>query len=81
MPPTVFRRALSDRAIALGATLAALRTNLHGRLQDDRGEGVISMAIAILIVAFLGVAAWLAFKGILDDTGTKVHSSVDQVGR
>lgn len=74
-----------DRIVRLGATLHAWRAQLQHRLgdglRDERGEGVISMAIAILIVAFLGVAAWLAFKGILDDTGQKVQSSVDQVGR
>lgn len=33
-------------------------TNTHhrdGRRRDDRGEGVISAAIAVLVMAFLGV--------------------------
>lgn len=73
-PAFLFLRAWT----AAQTTVAAAKARLAA---DERGEGVISMAIAILIVAFLGVAAWLAFKGILDDTGTKVRSSVDQVGR
>ena len=33
-----------------------LRTAVRTRLEDDRGEGVISMAIAILIIATIGAA-------------------------
>jgi hypothetical protein len=47
---------------------------------DDRGEGVISMAIAVLIVAFLGAAAWLAFKGLLDGTKEKAETQIARVG-
>ena len=50
------------------------------RRQDERGEGVISMAIAVLIVAFLGVALWLAFKGFADDTERTLDEQVDQIG-
>lgn len=56
------------------------RDELIERARNDRGEGVISMALAILIVAFLGVAAWLAFKGILDDSANDVKTQVDQIG-
>ncbi len=55
-----------------------------GRLLDrwdgERGEGVISMAIAVLIVAFLGVALWLAFKGFADDTEKTLEDQVDRIG-
>ena len=47
---------------------------------DDRGEGVISTAIAVLIVAFLGVAAYLVFRGVLDTSGNKASTTVDQIG-
>ncbi|MEE9416611.1 MAG: hypothetical protein V3V01_15105 [Acidimicrobiales bacterium] len=56
------------------------KDDLFERARNDRGEGVISMALAILIVAFLGVAAWLAFKGILDDTANDVKTQVNQIG-
>lgn len=70
----------SDLAARTGAWLLALRTAAVERARDERGEGVISMAIAVLIVAFLGVAAWLAFKGLLDDTKVKVEGQIDRVG-
>jgi hypothetical protein len=48
--------------------------------RDDRGEGVISTAIAVLIVAFLGVAAYFVFRGVLDSSGSKASTTVDQIG-
>ncbi|MEY2465045.1 MAG: hypothetical protein QOH64_3183 [Acidimicrobiaceae bacterium] len=47
---------------------------------DERGEGVISTAIAVLIVAFLGVAAYVIFRGVLDSSGSKASLTVDQIG-
>ncbi|MEZ5237499.1 MAG: hypothetical protein R2716_00530 [Microthrixaceae bacterium] len=45
---------------------------------DERGEGVISTAIAVLIVALLGVALWAGFSTIMDDaterTGEQIRS-------
>lgn len=64
------------------AAVHAWRCELAERLRDDdeRGEGVISMAIAVLIVAFLGAAAWLAFKGLLDGTREKAETQISRVG-
>ncbi len=73
-------RTLQQRALRLCVAALHTRDDLIERSADDRGEGVISMALAILIVAFLGVAAWLAFKGILDDSANDVKTQVDQIG-
>ena len=35
------------------------------RRADERGEGVISAAIAVLVMAFIGVGMWVAFKHTL----------------
>lgn len=48
--------------------------------RDERGEGVISAAIAVLIMAFLGVVVWVGFKATLDNTQKKVDKQVDQIG-
>ncbi len=71
---------MNDNALRLITALMIAKDNLVERAYDDRGEGVISMALAILIVAFLGVAAWLAFKGILDDSADNVKTQVNQIG-
>ena len=47
----------------------------------ERGEGVISTAIAVLIIAFLGVAMWVGFRAIFDDAATTTKTQVEQIGR
>ncbi len=47
---------------------------------DDRGEGVISSAIAVLIVAFLGAAMWTGFNTIWTDTETEISDQIDDIG-
>lgn len=69
---------MADRGRRLHITLSRLRQRLVDT--DERGEGVISMAIAVLIVAFLGAAAWLAFKGLLDGTKEKAETQIARVG-
>jgi len=49
-------------------------------LADERGEGVISMAIAVLIVAAIGLAMWVTFDRVFDDAGEKVEDNVNQIG-
>ncbi len=70
----------NQKALRLATALMIAKDDAIERSHDDRGEGVISMALAILIVAFLGVAAWLAFKGILDDSADNVKTQVNQIG-
>lgn len=50
------------------------------RLTDERGEGVISAAIAVLVMAFLGVAMWVAFQAIFDQAATTVRDQVGRIG-
>jgi hypothetical protein len=50
------------------------------RRRDERGEGVISTAIAVLIIAFLGVAMWVGFKAIFDDASQTTQTQVQQIG-
>ena len=46
----------------------------------ERGEGVISAAIAVLIMAFLGAAMWVGFNAIWDDAEENVRDQVEQIG-
>lgn len=48
--------------------------------RDERGEGVISTAIAVLIVALLGVALWTGFSTIVNDASTKTSDQIQQIG-
>jgi hypothetical protein len=50
------------------------------RASSDRGEGVISAAIAVLIVAFIGAAMWVAFNSIWNDSEARIRANVEQIG-
>ncbi|MCU1356196.1 MAG: hypothetical protein JWM89_1614 [Acidimicrobiales bacterium] len=49
-------------------------------LSDEAGEGVISAAIAVLIMAFLGALMWMVFKEMFTSTTAKTKSQVDLIG-
>ncbi|HEX4901430.1 MAG TPA: hypothetical protein VFV42_01380 [Acidimicrobiales bacterium] len=50
------------------------------RVRGDRGEGVISTAIAVLIMALLGAAMWLTFDSIWSDTAENTEDQVNIIG-
>jgi hypothetical protein len=54
-----------------------LRSRLHA---EQQGEGVISAAIAVLVMAFLGVAMYQAFQGMFQDTADKTTNQINQIG-
>jgi hypothetical protein len=47
---------------------------------SERGEGVISAAIAVLVMAFLGAAMWFAFNGTMHTAQSKVDTNVNSIG-
>lgn len=51
------------------------------RRRGERGEGVISTAIAVLIVAFLGVAMWAGFHAIFTDAAATTTEQVRLIGQ
>jgi 4-hydroxybenzoate polyprenyltransferase len=59
--------------LSLACTWLRLRAN-------ERGEGVISAAIAVLIVAFIGAAMWVAFNSIWNDSEDRIRDNVEQIG-
>ncbi len=52
---------------------------IHRIARDERGEGVISAAIAVLVMAFLGVLMWQLFKGTLTKTNSNVDEQINQI--
>lgn len=57
----------------------AIRGAVQNRLNDDRGEGVISMAIAVLIIAGIGGILWLVFEGAADTVGDSVNDQLQDI--
>lgn len=64
----------------LGLLGVHVRRTLRDRLADERGEGVISMAIAILIIATIGAAMYLLFQGLAESTGNKAEDQINNIG-
>ena len=50
------------------------------RARGDRGEGVISAAIAVLIMAGIGALMWVGFKAIWQDTEDNTKDKVTEIG-
>lgn len=48
--------------------------------RDQEGEGVISTAIAVLIMAIIGGAMWLAFNGVFQTAETRITDEVNEIG-
>ncbi|MBW3664736.1 MAG: hypothetical protein KY469_16680 [Actinobacteria bacterium] len=46
----------------------------------EHGEGVISAAIAVLVMAFLGAAMWFAFQAIFSGASSDIAENVEQIG-
>ena len=63
-------------------TFVRLHTAL-GRLGaggTERGEGIVSVAIAVLIMAALGVVAYGAFDALFNNTTTAAESQISSIG-
>lgn len=74
---------MSVAAVLLNTLIVGIRVRTIQRSLpfDERGEGVISTAIAVLIMAFLGAAMWLGFSAIWGDAEDNIGDQVDQIGR
>jgi hypothetical protein len=48
--------------------------------RDEAGEGVISTAIAVLIMAALGAAMWVGFNTLWKDTNSRTTTQVNSIG-
>ena len=73
---------MSDHLLRAYVWQQATRAWLHARVADDEsGEGVISAAIAVLVMAFLGVLMWQLFKGTLTDANSNVNDRLNEIGR
>jgi hypothetical protein len=81
MPALLDHQPIADRARVIHARYLAHRTTLVARLaDDDRGEGVISAAIAVLIMAFLGAAMWVGFHEIWLNARDSTDAEVSKIG-
>jgi hypothetical protein len=55
-------------------------TSRHRMRHDDRGEGVISAAIVVLIMAVIGAAMWVSFNGMWGSMKQNTEQKVEEIG-
>ncbi len=58
----------------------SLVVTLTAKAKDEAGEGVISTAIAVLIMAALGAVMWVGFKAIWGNASEKTTTQINQIG-
>lgn len=71
-----------NRAVmTTGLDMQPASSSFLARLRHDQaGEGVISTAIAVLIMAIIGGAMWLAFNGVFETAETRITDEVNEIG-
>jgi hypothetical protein len=57
------------------------RQRVRDKDTDERGEGVISAAIAVLVMAFIGVGMWIAFNTTFSHAAKHVDNQVNCIGQ
>lgn len=61
-------------------TIAAWRMTTLDKLREERGEGIVSVAIAVLIMAALGVVAYQGFDAIFSSARDQAQTEIDSIG-
>ncbi|MGH9278748.1 MAG: DUF6133 family protein [Acidimicrobiales bacterium] len=61
-------------------TFLWLRAHVARVVRDERGEGVISTAIAVLIMAFLGALMWFGFQALWNDASSQTSTQIADIG-
>ena len=76
-------RAVVVRAWVTASVLTFAGTSALARRvrRAEHGEGVVSLAIGVVIMAFLGVLLWVAFKATLGSATTNVNQQVAKLGQ
>lgn len=71
---------MNHRVLQAATALASWRSLAAQRLRTDRGEGIVSVAIAVLIMAALGVVAYGAFDALFNNTTDAAETQISQIG-
>lgn len=71
---------MNELLLVLYVRQATARLTLRSRVvRDESGEGVISAAIAVLVMAFLGVLMWTLFQDTLTKANGNVNTQLDKI--
>ncbi len=68
---------MDDKLLQAYLRLRSLRARL---VRDESGEGVISAAIAVLIMAALGALMWVGFQELWGNASRQTNSQITKIG-
>lgn len=57
-----------------------LQASVARTIRDEKGEGVISAAIAVLIMAALGALMWIGIQELWLDASSQTSDQIAQIG-
>lgn len=63
-----------------GGAQRAVGSTLHRTRADDRGEGVVSAAIVVLIMAAIGALMWVGFRSMWTSIESDTNERISEVG-
>lgn len=66
--------------LAMATKMTSARQSLAEKAREDRGEGIVSVAIAVLIMAALGVVAYGAFDVLFNNTTDAAETQISNIG-
>lgn len=66
--------------LAMATKIASARTTVTDKVREERGEGIVSVAIAVLIMAALGVVAYGAFDVLFNNTTDAAETQISNIG-
>lgn len=69
---------MGDLLVQMYVWQQSVRATTRAR-RDEAGEGVISAAIAVLVMAFLGVLLWQLFGDTLRRTNSDVNQRLGEL--
>jgi hypothetical protein len=71
---------LTNLHLTMAATVSRLLVLARRLAVDDRGEGVISMGIAVLITAVIGAMMFVGLRLFWEDISATVSRWIDSIG-
>ena len=71
---------MQDAIVKAYLATVSWRSDAIAAARDDRGEGIVSVAIAVLIMAALGVVAYGAFDALFSNTTDAAEGQISQIG-
>lgn len=57
-----------------------IRAGVARVVRDEKGEGVVSAAIAVLIMAALGAVMWIGIQELWGDASSQTSDQIAKIG-